>query len=196
MALPDGLVHHERPNAILGWASTGVVVLGSVESLLTNAILWGGFALFIAAVVAVPAFSTGEWTVIVPWPLPLFAAVAVLVRSVGVYPEIAGYVAIATLALVVVVELDAFTSVEMSRRFAVGFAVLTTMAIQGLWTVAQFYSDMWLGTKLLRSQTELQWDFVIVTAVGLVEGGIFERYFERFSPAGAAEQSVDARGSS
>lgn len=182
MSLPDRLVHPERRNAILAWALTGAVALGGVESLLTDAVLWGGFALLVVAVTAAPALSARDWTVIVPWPLPFFAALAVLVRALGAYHEIAGYVAIATLALVVVVELDAFTPVEMSRRFAIGFAVLTTMAFQGLWTVTQFYSDRWFGTAFLRSQTELQWDYVAVTAVGLVMGVVFERYLEQSEP--------------
>lgn len=165
---------------------TGTVALAVVESLRMNALLWGGFALVIAVVTAVPALATGDWTVIPPWPLLLVAAAAVLVRALGLYPETAGYLAVVTLALIVIVELDAFTQVDMSRRFAVGFAALTTMAIQGLWTVAQFYSDRWFGTEFLRSQTELQWDFVVVTSVGLVMGGIFVWYFDRFEHVGSA----------
>lgn len=196
MSLPDRVVRSDRRNAALGWTLTGAVALGGVESLLTNSVVWGGFALVVAAVTAAPALSARDWTVIVPWPLPFFAALAVLVRAFDAYPEIAGYVGIATLALVVVVELDAFTPVEMSRRFAVGFAVLTTMAFQGLWTVAQFYSDRWFGTALLRSQTELQWDYVAVTAVGLVMGVVFERYLAQSVRSDPAERPSDSGGAS
>ena len=48
----------------------------------------------------------------VPWPLPLVGAAAMIIWMLGIYGEIAGYLAIATLALIVVIELDAFTSVE------------------------------------------------------------------------------------
>lgn len=186
MATLDALVHGERTNALLAWALTSVVGLAAVESLLTDALLWAGFALVVVAVAALPAVWTGDWQVIVPWPLLAAAAVAMVVRAAGLYLETAGYLAVASLALVVVVELDAFTAVEMSRRFAVAFAVMTTMAIQGWWTVAQFYSDRWLGSDLLRSQTELQWDFVTVTVVGLVLGGLFELYVRWFEPVGTA----------
>ncbi|QLG62595.1 hypothetical protein [Halorarum salinum] len=180
------LAHSKRINAVLGWVLTGSVTLSVVESFRKGALLWGGLALVIATVTVVPALSTGEGTMLPPWPLLLVTAIAVLVRTLGSYPEIAGYVAVASLALIAVVELDAFTPVDMSRRFTVGFAVLTTMAIQGLWTVAQFYSDRWLGTGFLRSQTELQWDFVLVTAVGLVVGGVFVWYFDRVEHVGSA----------
>lgn len=192
MAPLSGLLQHKRANAILGWGLTSVVAFGAIESLLTNALLWGGFAFLIVTVVAIPGLFTGDWMVMVPWPLLFFAALAITVRSFDMYLEMAGYIAVATLALIVVVEINVFTPVEMSRRFAVVFAVLTTMAIQGLWIVAQFYSDRWLDTEFLHSQTELQWDIVIVTAVGIVMGGIFEWYFERFVPIRSYEQTMNS----
>lgn len=186
------LARSGRLNAVLGWMLTGTVALGAVESFRTGALLWGGFALIIAVASAVPALSTGDPMVMPPWPLLLVSAVAVLVRTLGFYPEIAAYFAVATLALVTVVELDAFTPVDMSRRFAVGFAVLTTMATQGLWTIAQFYSDRWFGTEFLRTQTELQWDLVMVTCVGLLVGGAFTWYFDRFEHVGSAGQPMSS----
>lgn len=178
----------ERANAILGWALTAVVAATAVESFLTGALLWGGFALLVVAVTAIPAVSTGDLTVFVHWPLLLSAALAAIVRAFGLFPEITGYVAVATLALVVVVELDEFTPVDMSRRFAVGFAVLTTMAVQALWTIAQYASDRWVGTEFLRSQTELQWDFVAVTVVGFLMGAVFLWYFDRVDGARSADR--------
>jgi hypothetical protein len=73
----------------------------------------------------------------------------------------------------------------MTRRFAVAFAVLTTLAVQALWTVAQYASDLWLGTDLLTSQTELQVDVVLVTVVGLTMGVAFEWYFARVERVGS-----------
>lgn len=188
MALVEKLLRDEETNAAIGWLLTSVVALGAVESVLTNGLLWSGFALLLVVVVAVPALSTGDWTAMVSWPLPLIASFAVIGRAAELYPDTMGYIAIAMLALIVVVELDAFTPVEMSRHFAVGFAVLTTMAIQGLWTIAQFYSDRWLGTRFLQSQTELQWDLVFVTVVGFIVGGLFEWYFRRCSPVGSPKE--------
>lgn len=190
MAPLKAVVHSQRINALIGWVLMGIMALAVIESFLTDALLWGGFALFLILVTAVPALSAREWTVMVPWPLLLVAAVALIVGALGLYREIAGYLAIATLALIVVIELDAFTPVDMSRRFAVGFAALTTLAFQGLWIIAQFYSDRWLGTEFLHSQTELQWDIVIVTGVTIVMGGVFVWYFEQFDHVGSYNQSV------
>ncbi|NHN47943.1 hypothetical protein G9464_10080 [Halostella sp. JP-L12] len=193
MASLDALTRSEPVNAALSWLFASVVVLAAVESVFTAAYLWAGFAFLVAAVTAVPPLLSGDWTMVVPWPLPLVAAAAAAARAVGLYPEIAGYVAVAALALVAVVELDAFTSVEMSRRFAVAFAAMTTLAVQALWTVAQFASDVWLGTDFLTTQRELQVDIVAVTVVAVVMGAAFQWYFARFEHAGSHEHPTVTR---
>ncbi|QLG47568.1 hypothetical protein [Natrinema halophilum] len=192
----ERLVHDERTNAAVGWLLVAIVALDGVSTFLRGAPLWAGFELVIAVVASIPALTTRDWTAMVPWPLLSVAALAVIAVTIGAPFETTVYVVIATLALAVVVELETFTTVELSRRFAVAFAVLTTMALQALWTIVQFYSDRWLGTDYLRSQTELQWDFVLVTAVGLVLGGLFQWYVTRFKPADGATRITDGTGSS
>lgn len=191
----DALVHSDRVNALLGWVSVGGVALAVVYSVLAGVLPWAGFACTVLVVVVLPPAWTGRWSVMAPWPLILIAAVAVLVGGLGVSMEVAGYVAVAALALLTAVELDAFTSVEMSRRFAVGFSVLTTLAVQGLWTIAQYYSDRWLGSEFLTSQTELQVDIVLVTLVGLAMGLLFEWYFARVEHVGSYRRPTAASDS-
>lgn len=190
------VVRDDRMNAAAGWLLLSIVAFDGVDNLLRNVPLWGGFELILVLVAATPALAARDWTVTVPWPLPAVAALAVVGRTAGAPFEVTVYLAIATLALIVVVELETFAAVELSRRFAVFFAALTTMAIQALWTVAQFYSDSWLGTAFLRSQTELQWDFVVVTVVGVVLAGSFQVYVTRLAPAGTGSRSTNGRGSS
>lgn len=169
----------------------GLVTFGAAESLLAGAVLWGGFSLLLVVVIALPPVTTRNWTAMVPWPLLALAAFAVLARAIGFYPELAGYLAIAAVALIVVVELDVFTPVKLGLRFAVGFGVLTTMATEAVWIVAQFYSDQWLGTDFLTTQTELQRDIVAVTVTGFVVGSLFYWYFTRFEPAGVVDRATD-----
>jgi len=190
MTVTDPFVNDDRANAVLGWALLVVLIGAAGQSALAGQLMWSGLSLIVAIAIAVPALVTRTATTIVPWPLVFVAAVAVTVRTLGYAVEVAGYVAVAAVALVVVVELDVFTEVDMSRRFAVVFAVLVTLATEALWTVAQFYSDRWFGTDFLRSQTELQWDFVAVTAVGLVMGLFFAWYLQRIGYGG----SRDLRG--
>lgn len=166
---------------------TAIMIVAAAESFLTKAFLWGGFTLLVVAVVSLPATTTRDWLAMVPWPLLSLAAIAVVAKALHVYPEIAGDLAIAALALIVVINLDVYTSVELSRRFVVVFCVLTTMALEALWIIVQFYSDSWLGTGFLRSQTELQENIVVVTAVGFAVGALFYWYFMTFAPAGTVD---------
>lgn len=192
MTVRDPFVNDDRANAVVGWTLTTVVLVAAVGHALSGELLWSGIALSIVVVVALPAVVTRTPTRIVPWPLVFVVAVAVTLRSLGYAPEVSGYVTAAMFALVVVMELDVFTGVDMSRRFAVVFAVLATLATEALWTVAQFYSDRWLGTTYLKSQTELQWDFVAVTAVALVVGSFFAWYFQRIGYGGSQELRGEA----
>lgn len=187
MAL-SALVSDQRLNAALGWGTTGITALAAIESYLTGAFLWGCLAVIILSIVAIPAAVTGRPTAMVPWPIPFVGAVAVVLRAFEFYPHITGYVAIGTIALMVVVELDVYTDVELSRRFGVVFATMTTMSLQAFWIIAQYYSDHWLGTEHLSSQTELQWDIVYVTVVGIALGVLAELYLDHFEPVGSFER--------
>jgi len=180
-------VPQERANAVVGWGAVGLAVAIAAWIALAGTLLWSGFALVVAVLTALPALWTRDWTTLVPWPLPVAFALALVVGAFSQYREVAGYLAVAAAAITVVVELDAFTQVELDRRFAVGFGVLTTMATQALWIVAQFVSDRWLGTDFLTTQTELQWDIVAVTVVGFALGGLYYWYVTRVGPTGATD---------
>lgn len=173
-----------RRNAVLGWTATGVVALTAVERYLAGAYVWCGLALVVVLALAVPAIATGSTEAMVPWPLPVVAAVGVVLRALGVQPDLSGYLTIASIAIVVVFELVGYTDVELSRRFAVVFAAMTTLALQALWIVVQFYADQWLGTTFLESQVELQWDIVYVTVVSVVLAVAVELTLDHFAFAG------------
>lgn len=184
MAPLDGLVQNAGTNAAIGWLSAGVLGLVVLWSVLTGVRLWVAFGAAVLAVVAFPALWTRDWTAVVPWPVVVVATLATVVGIYGWHAEVAGYVALVAVAFTAAVELDAFTAVRMSRRFAAGFAVLAAMALQGWWIVVQFVADRWVGTDFLTTQTELQWDIVAVTAVGLLVSGGFALYFDHVEHAG------------
>jgi len=173
----------ERTNAALSWLFVAFLCFAVVESLITDEPLWAGFAAVVAAVASLPAAIRRSATTVPPPELVGLTALPVVVRSYGLYTQIAGYVAVATLAVLVAVELDVFTEVEMTARFAVGFVVLTTLAIAAVWTVVRFYSDVYLDTDFFVSLNQMMWDLVVAAAAGLLAGGVFELYFRRYSPA-------------
>lgn len=183
-------------DAVVGWIATGAVALSAVAGLFAGADLWAAFSLVVAVVVAVPALATRDRSAMVAWPLTSLTAGATVASVAGFYGEITGHIALASLAFLAVVELDAFTAVDLSRRFVIVFGVLTTMALQAVWIVAQFYTDRWFGSEFLSTQTELQWDMVTVTVVGAVLGGLCEWYFARVEPPRTVDESSNRREAS
>ena len=181
----------ERLSVALSWLFVGFLLFAVIESLVTDAPLWAGFAAVVAAVALAPPAYTRSVRTMAPPELLGLAALPVVVRSAGLYTRIAGYAAVAALALLFAVELDVFTEVEMTARFAVAFVVVTTLAAAGGWTVARYFADVYLGTAFFADVPDMMWDLVTAAAVGLVAGGIFELYFRRHSPA--AEIARDGR---
>lgn len=193
--LYEALVERDRTNALLGWVSAGATAAAFLASLWTGDPLWAGFALVAVGLAVLPAVATRDWQAMVPWPALALTAAAALVRSLGYVPEIAGYVAVAGLSLVAVAALEAFTPVAFTRRFAVAFAAMTTLALSAVWIVVQYYADVLLATGFLGSQTELQRDIVAVTGVGAVVGVAFHWLFEGRETDGddAADRPADDR---
>ncbi|NHN46062.1 hypothetical protein G9464_00425 [Halostella sp. JP-L12] len=187
----ESVLEDERLSVALAWLFVGFLLFAVVESLLSGEPLWAGFAAVVAAVaLAPPAYARSARTMAPPELLGL-AALPVVVRSAGLYTQIAGYAAVTTLALLFAVELDVFTEVEMTAHFAVAFVVVTTLAVAGGWTVVRYFSDVYLGTAFFADVPDMMWDLVTAAAVGLVAGGVFELYFRRHSPA--AEIARDGR---
>ena len=182
MASPSALIENDRNNAAAAWILVLLLVVTAVRSLFAGAFLWSAFAAVTAALVLVPTVRTLDPAVMVPWPLALLAAVPFAGRLLGVPAAVASHLTVAVVALVVAVELDAFTPVEMNARFAVVFVVTTTMAVAAVWAVARFASDRLLGTTFLTGPNALMWDLIIATGTGVVAGVLFEYYFHEYEP--------------
>lgn len=182
MAPRAGIITYEVTNAGLGWAMVILLLLAGIERAFAGELLWTGMALVAGALGIVPPIISKRPTGMIAWETLGLAALPVVSRTLGLAVPQMTYLAVAALALVVVVELDAFTDVEMTSSFAIVFVVIVTMAVAGLWTIAQFVSDVYLGTSLLGDQNALMWDLVAATGVGVVAGLGFELYFRRLRP--------------
>lgn len=190
----DRIVEDERVNAGLGWALIVFLALVAVASFLLGNLLWAGFAAFVAALAVVPAVAHRDWSVMLPWEVLVLAAFPILGRAVSTTvatSRVATYLSVAALALVVAVELHAFTTVRMTAWFAVLFVVVATIATVGAWSVVQWLSDIYLGTSFIYSEHRLMWDFVGATVVGGIAGVLFEWYFRR---VGRVEQRLPGEG--
>ncbi|ELZ13369.1 hypothetical protein C477_22975 [Haloterrigena salina JCM 13891] len=183
----ETIVENERVNAALAWPLVGAIALTAVVTARSGAFVWTGLATAVVALALVPTVLRWDALVMLPWELLAIAAAPLGLRLVGSLP-IAGFLTVATIALLVTVELDAYTPIEMRARFAVVFVVLATMAVAGCWVILQWMSDALLGTAHLTETTEVMWDLVYATAFGGLAGAVFVGYFFRHDAAGGVRR--------
>ncbi|WP_254765795.1 hypothetical protein [Salinilacihabitans rarus] len=197
MTYGDGLADlllDDRQNAALSWAFVGVLGIATVERAVTEGdVRTAAFAAALVLVAVVPPLAFRDPTVTLPWDLLGVACSPVLWKTfVGVpfRTEVVPYVSVAVIALMVAVELHAFTAVRMDHTFAVVFVTLTTMAAAAVYNVLKWLVDVALGAGLLldgRSQHALNAvvmvEFAYATGAGMLAGVAFTYYFRRRLPS-------------
>jgi hypothetical protein len=186
-------------NARRAWAVTAGLVFLVPGGVALGEPLWAGVAAVTTAVVVAPAVAYRTPRVMPPWPLLVLVvlpAVARLLSPGGALASLTTYVAVATVALLLAVELHRFTAVAMTPWFAVVTVVVATMATAGVWAVARWLLDVTLGTQFLlvpgvppsAIETGIMWDFVYSAVAGLLAGVVFQYGFRRSATGGAARR--------
>ena len=184
------LLRRQRSNAILSWLLIALLGIAIVTSVWRDLLWWGAFALAVALLAMLPTIRMRNWQAMLPWEVTALAALPVLGRSFATLPvtgQVATYLSVAAIALVVAVELHLFTPVRMTDGFAIGFVIVTTLSMAGIWAVARWSVDILLGTTLLltegvpESEIEhaLMIEFVASTVAGVVGGLVFAYYVRR-----------------
>lgn len=192
----------QRLNAALSWVLVVFVCAVAVGAFLGGQLLWAGFAGTVAVLGVLPALRLRSPLAMLPWEVLAMAVVPLVGRTFATVPttgRLAQYLSVAALALVIAVELDTLTPVEMNYRFAVLFVVVATMATAGVWAVVRWLSDVYLGTGLLLApgvpeetvEHELMIEFVYSTLAGALAGLVFELYFRRRRLAHRRAAGVD-----
>ncbi len=178
MSRTEGIVRGTR-NALAAWILAAVIGISVLASVLGGDFLWAGLGLVALALALIPVGAYHRPTTMVPWEALCFVAIPLLSVPFGsILPlSVATFLTVAGLALVLAVELDAFTEVELSPWFAVLFVVITTMAIAGLWAVVQWVADRTLDMHDLHGLQSLMWSLLAATLAGLAAGIVFATYF-------------------
>ncbi|WP_342765865.1 hypothetical protein [Haladaptatus sp. DYF46] len=179
----EGIERGKR-NALAAWILIGSIGIAVLVSVLDGDFLWSGFGLVALAVALIPVGTYRRATAMVPWESLLLVAIPILSVPFGpVLPRsVAVFLSVAALALVVSVEMDAFSTVELSPSFAVLFVVVTTMAIAGAWAVIQWVVDVTTGMQNLQNLRAVMWSLFAATGVGIGAGILFAAYFQRIDP--------------
>jgi len=185
-----GLLRERRVNAILAWLVVALLSAVVVGSTLDGQLLWALFAATLVALALLPPLAFRNRGAMLPWEILLLAALPVVGRlfaTVQVTGNLATYLSVAAIALIVAVELHVFTPVRMTTRFAVVFVGVATMATAGVWAVVRWLSDQLLGTTFILDpaltehaiEEALMWEFVASTIAGLGAGVVFAYYVRR-----------------
>lgn len=195
-----GSLDGTRRNAALGWAITLFLCVLALDHALEASYRWFVFTGIAVAIVLAPAIGFRDPLVMPPWELLLVVSIPVVDATVfgrSVLTPVAVYVAVAAVALVVAVEIQRFTPARMNHSFAIGLVVIATLAVAAVWNVAQWASDVALGTTYIvggRSQEAanhaMMIDFVYAAVAGFLAGAVFDRYFRMRSISPTARTSA------
>ena len=184
------LLRDRRVNAALAWLVVGLILVAAVGAVLTGAVLWASFTASLAAIVLLPPVAFRSPRVMLPWEVVLLAALPVVGRLFATVPvtgNLATYLSVAAIALLIAVELQLFTPVRMTPRFAVVFVGVTTLATAGVWAVVRWSADQLLGTTFILDpaltehaiEEAVMWEFVASTVAGVGAGLVFAVYVGR-----------------
>ncbi|WP_254271365.1 hypothetical protein [Haloarcula marina] len=184
------LLRDRRTNAILAWTLVAIVAAVVLASVVNGQLLWAAFAAAVAALAVLPPVALWNRDAMLPWEILLLAALPVVGRAfatVRVTGNVATYLSVAAIALIVAVELHVFTPVRMTPRFAVVFVAVATMATAGVWAVVRWVADQTLGTAFILNpaltehaiERAIMWEFVASTIAGVGAGVVFAVYVSR-----------------
>ncbi|MFC7250606.1 hypothetical protein ACFQJ5_12255 [Halomicroarcula sp. GCM10025324] len=184
------LLRDKRLNALGGWIIVVVLFGVAVTSLVGGNLLWTVFATTVTVLAVLPPVLLVNRYAMLPWEILLLAALPVVGRLFATVPvtgNLASYLSVAAIALIIAVELHVFTPVRMTPRFAVVFVAVATMAAAGGWAVVRWGADIMLGTTFVLDpalteheiEEALMWEFVASTIAGLGAGLVFAYYVRR-----------------
>lgn len=188
--LVDDLFQSRRTNAILAWALVGFVAVAAITSFLRGDRLWAIFAVIVTGLAALPAVAHRDPTAMIPWEVTVLMALPLLGRAFSTLlltNQLATYLSVAAIALVIAAEIQLFTSVRMNDAFAVLFVTVATLATAGIWAVLRWASDGLRGTTYLDAlgatehaiERALMIEFVASSIAGIAAGLVFAYYVRR-----------------
>ncbi|WP_436902371.1 hypothetical protein [Halovenus halobia] len=185
-ALSD-LLSERRRNATIAWLLLGIAALAGIGGVIVTGPLWSVFAVVIVLLGLVPPVSFRSRYVMLPWEVLAVALLPLIGIALGagrLSSPLVSYLAIAAVGLVIVVELDSFTSIQMSPGFAIVLVVASTMAASALWAMLEWYVAIALDRSFELTNDELMIEFIYAVFAGFVGGIIFRTYFRRYVTQG------------
>lgn len=154
----------------------------------------------------VPAIATRKWSITLPWQINLLIAFLLYLHVAG---EIQGYyllyypyydkiahliagITVSILAFVIVLLLDRFSRLNLSRWMIVGFIIITAMAMEGFWEIYEWTFDTFLGTNLQHGLDDTMLDMIFVLIGSSIVALAGNRYLQEYSKEEITDKLVIA----
>ncbi len=169
----------------LCWGLLAAIFLVVAYDLWTSGYLGAVLGIGILIAILGPSVTHRSMDILVPWQVLFVAVVALLARqAIGWEPIqfVGNYLVIATIALVLAVEIHKYTRVEMDRTFAMVFVAMVTMTAATAWALGRWVVDLLFGTGFIPSNEALMWELIAATIVGGGAGILFGLYFRQRTP--------------
>lgn len=197
-------------NAILSWLFVAILVGAVVAGVYFDSPEVVLFSVVAVVVIAGPAAKFRDLRMVAPWYFVALVCLPILIEAfvpITLATDIVPSLAVATLGLLITVEVDRFTSLRLVPWFAVTLTVLLTLSMAGLLNILRWSSDVVFSTTFLldgRSvdavNAAVMIEFIYATVAGLLAGVIFHMYFRRASdgestadvPSTAGSSSIDS----
>jgi hypothetical protein len=161
----------------------------------------GAVGLFLTLV---PAIATRKWSITLPWQVNLLIAFLLYLHVAG---EIQGYyliyypyydkiahliagITVSILAFAIVLLLDRFSRLNLSRWMIVGFIIIAAMAMEGFWEIYEWLFDTFLGTNLQHGLDDTMLDMIFVLIGSIIVALAGNRHLSRFSKEEITERLV------
>lgn len=143
----------------------------------------------------VPTVLTRRLSLTLPWEVNLLIALSLYFHIAGeirgfydiyypYYDKIAHLVSgitVSVLAFVIVLLLDRFSRLNLSRWMIVGFIIIAAMAMEGFWEIYEWTFDTILGTNLQHGLDDTMLDMIFVLIGSIVVALAGNRYLSRYS---------------
>jgi len=179
-----------RMNRLVSAFLIAYLVLSTIKIFLSGGITWSLYGLSVLALILGPWLFLGDRERVVPFESLLLVAIPFTVKGLElgfVGSHTLNYISASAIALLVVTELDTYTSFKTTYRFSIALVTLSTLAVAGFWAVGRWLSDIYLGTSFITSEHALMWEFVAAGIAGLVSSQLFTFYFRKRDKQVAAE---------
>lgn len=171
-----------RRNAVMSWLLVALAFAVWVGEVVVSEFLWSVFALVVVILALLPPILYRSRYVMLPWEVLALATLPLIGLAIGTHlfaTPFFAYLAMAAVALVIAVELDIFTSIQMSASFAIVLVVAGTMAAAAVWALFEWYMHIFLDRSFDTTNDELMIEFLYASLSGVGAGFIFRSYFRR-----------------